>query len=153
MRSQWTVALRFSISPIVGRNCRFKDCLDFFYFFVCLLYSPFVYYIISNTRPSFTFAARHCYGCGFVKLQQGLKPGSRFWEFPDLLNFSTNTGYMYKIPGISRTITFIHQIENILSKISFRFCIHLFSHRMFYRECRGSAALGPEITHCFVSNV
>jgi len=24
----------------VGRNCSFKDCLDFFYFFVCLLYSP-----------------------------------------------------------------------------------------------------------------
>ena len=24
----------------VGRNCRFKDCLDFFYFFFCLLYSP-----------------------------------------------------------------------------------------------------------------
>jgi len=25
---------------VVGRNCRFKDCLDFFYFFICLLYSP-----------------------------------------------------------------------------------------------------------------
>jgi len=39
----------------VSRNCRFKDCLDFFYFFVCLLYSPlekcsFYQSSVSNAR-------------------------------------------------------------------------------------------------------